>query len=300
MAECDQPAARQGRSSTKAAVPSIALTSIALLCSVLLITPLPSPVQAAEHQTQSPVQFVTQHFPPFSYLEQGQVAGPARALIDLVCQQMGITCQHQLLPWGRAQRLVQKGELDGLYLIGWNPERSKDLYFSVPLLSTEYGFFVRGDDPLHQTSVEALSGYRVAVLGVSNTLNSLKTLQQSSAALLHPAVSEAAASAPKTGSEDSPLPFEIIEVTDSETAFRLLNAERVDAVYSNRAVGQALIRQLQQKDVHYAISHRRLAYYVGFNREQISLEWLQQFNRHIEQLQQQDKLAPILQSYGLE
>lgn len=277
----------------------------ALLYSVFLALLLPILGQSAEDQTtevqaKTPIQFVTQHFPPFSYLEQGQVGGPARALIDLVCQQMAISCQHQLLPWGRAQRLVQKGEIEGLYLIGWNPERSRDLYFSVPLLSTEYGFFVSGDDPLHDTNAEALSGYRVAVLGASNSLNSLKTIQNPAVVQGQPGASDASAPSPQIRSEDLPQQFEIIEVTESETAFRLLNAGRVDAVYSNRAVGQALIRQLQHQDVHYAISHRRLAYYVGFNRQQVSLAWLQQFNQHIEQLQQQGKLTPVLQSYGLE
>lgn len=224
----------------------------------------------------APIKLVTQHFPPFSYIEQGQVAGPARELLDLVCKAMQQPCQHQLLPWGRAQRLVQKGQADGMYVIGWNPERSRELFYSVPLLSTEYGFFVRGDDPLHRVDPESLAGYRVAVLGASNTLSSLQSLLQ----LQHR--------------------FEIIPVTDSETAFRLLNAARVDTVYSNRDVGLALIRQQQQGSLHYAVAHRRLAYYVGFSRDRVKLEWVEAFNRQLDRIHQQGKVVPLLRRYGLE
>ncbi|MEH6474022.1 MAG: transporter substrate-binding domain-containing protein [Halopseudomonas sp.] len=224
----------------------------------------------------APVRFVTQHFPPFSYIEQGQVAGPARALIDKVCQALAQSCQHQLLPWERSQKLVQLDEADAMYVIGWNAERSKWLRFSVPLLTTEYGFFVQGDDPLHQIDVESLVDYKVAALGASNTLNSLESLQ-------------------RQGHQ-----FEIIDVTDSETAFRLLSVGRVDAVYSNREVGRSIIRQLQLSGIDYAVMHRKLDYFVGFNAKTVSKEWLDRFNQQLQSLQQQGETKKLLERYGLQ
>ncbi len=251
-----------------------ALLILALLTCGHFVRVAEAAIQA--ESTASPIQLVTQHFPPFSYIEQGQVAGPARDLIDRVCLAMQRSCKHQLLPWDRAQRIVKQGQADGMYVIGWNPERSQELYYSAPLLSTEYGFFVRGDDPLHQISPDALAGYRVAVLAASNTLNSLQALRK----LQHR--------------------FEIIQVTDSETAFRLLSVGRVDSVYSNHDVGQTLIRQLQQTDLHYAVAHRRLAYYVGFNRDRVSLDWVEEFNRQLDQLHQQGQALQLLRRYGLQ
>lgn len=224
----------------------------------------------------SPIRFVTQHFQPFSYIEQGQVAGPARALIDAVCQALAQRCEHQLLPWERAQRLVGLGEAEALYVIGWNLERSQRLRFSSPLFSAEYGFFVQGDDPLHQLSSTALTGYRVAALKASNTLSSLRALQQQGHQL------------------------EIIEVNDSETAFRLLAVGRVTAVYSNREVGQTIIRQLQLPALNYALRHRQLDYFVGFNSERISQAWVDTFNHQLLRLQQQGQAQKILERYGLQ
>lgn len=223
----------------------------------------------------SPVRFVTQHFPPFSYIEQGQVAGPARVLIDAVCEALDQRCDHQLLPWERGQRLVELGEAEAMYVIGWNPERDRRLRFSSALLSTEYGFFVRGDDPLHQLTPGALAGYQVAVLGASNTLNSLASLQPEHR-------------------------FEIIEVTDSDAAFRLLSVGRVTAVYSNREVGRALINQIQLTELHYALKHRQLDYFVGFNPNGVSADWVDRFNRQLQQLQQRGEAKQLMLRFGLE
>lgn len=231
--------------------------------------------ETVDQPAPAPILFVTQHFPPFSYIEQGQVAGPARVLIDRACQLMQQRCHHDLLPWKRAQKLVLLGSAEGMYLIGKNPERSRTLSFSAPLLTTEYGFFVKGDDPLHAIRPDTLENYKVAVMDGSNTLASLQALKQQN------------------------YRFEIIEVTDSQTAFRLLAAGRVEAVYSNRDVGRALVSQLQLQDLHYAASHRQLDYYVGFNPDLISDEWVTEFNHQLETLRQQGETAKLLQRYGI-
>ena len=236
-----------------------------------------SSLHAAETQPRQPasIRFVTQHFPPFSYIEQDKVAGPARVLIDRVCQALKQPCEHQLLPWERGQRLVSLGEAEAMYVIGWNTERSQVLRFSSALLSTEYGFFVRGDDPLHQLTPGSLQGYQIAALGTSNTSSSLQSLQQQGYS------------------------FDIIDVTDSQTAFRLLSVGRVDAVYSNREVGRAIIRELQLDDLHYALVHRKLDYFVGFNTETVPQTWVDSFNKQLQALQQQGEAQRILNRYGL-
>ncbi len=135
---------------------------------------------------------------------------------------------------------------------------------------------VQGDDPLHQLSSEALTGYQIAALKASNTLSSLRALQQQ-------------------GHQ-----FEIIEVIDSESAFRLLSVGRVTAVYSNREVGQAIIRQLQLPELSYALRHRQLEYFVGFNPERVSQAWVDGFNHQLQRLQQQGEAQKIFKRYGLQ
>ena len=96
------------------------------------------------------LKFNTQDFAPFNYEINGVVSGPAADIIRKICGEMKIDCSLHLLPWRRAQDEVVNGTAHGLFAIGWNEERAKTLFFSPPLLNTEYGFFVREDNPLRK------------------------------------------------------------------------------------------------------------------------------------------------------
>jgi polar amino acid transport system substrate-binding protein len=76
--------------------------------------------------------FNTQDFAPFNYAVNGVVSGPAADIIRKVCAEMKIDCPMKLLPWRRAQQEVQEGKINGMFVIGWNAERAKWLYFSPP------------------------------------------------------------------------------------------------------------------------------------------------------------------------
>src|SRR5688500_10945876 len=94
------------------------------------------------------LKFNTQNFEPFNYEVGGVVSGPAADIIRKVCAAMKIGCTLNLLPWRRAQEEVKNGTAHGMFVIGWNEERAKWLHFSLPLMNTEYGFFVRNDNLL--------------------------------------------------------------------------------------------------------------------------------------------------------
>ena len=81
------------------------------------------------------------------------------------------------LPWRRAQQEVQEGKAHGMFVIGWNAERAKWLHFSPPLLDTEYGFFVREDNPLKFQQNTDVKGYTVGVYGPSNTATALEKIK---------------------------------------------------------------------------------------------------------------------------
>jgi polar amino acid transport system substrate-binding protein len=83
-----------------------------------------------------------------------------------------------LLPWRRAQDEVANGTAHGLFTIGWNEERAKTFYFSPPILNTEYGFFVRNDNPLKFNQVLDVKGYVVGVFGPSNTSFFLEKIKE--------------------------------------------------------------------------------------------------------------------------
>jgi polar amino acid transport system substrate-binding protein len=162
----------------------------------------------------------TQDFAPFNYEVNGVVSGPAADIIRKICSEMKIDCSLHLLPWRRAQDEVAYGTAQGLFVIGWNEERAKTLYFSPPILNTEYGFFVRDDNPLKFKQNSDVKGYTVGTFGPSNTATALEKIKG-----------------------------EIKELTidmtpDDESAFKKLSLGRVDAVFSNKDVGNDMMRKL--------------------------------------------------------
>jgi polar amino acid transport system substrate-binding protein len=195
-------------------------TTRLLTCLALALVVLSGVVLARDHPAAaSELIFNTQDFAPFNYEVNGLVAGPAADVIRRVCADMKIPCVMRLLPWRRAQQEVEEGKAHAMFVIGWNAERAKSLHFSPPLLNTEYGFFVREDNPLKFAQITDVKGYTVGVYGPSNTATALAKVKADVGDLA-------------------------IDMTpDDESAFRKLSLGRVNAVFSNRDVGYDLTKR---------------------------------------------------------
>ncbi len=234
------------------------------------------PAAAQTELIQTELILNTQDFAPFSYEVNGVVAGPAAEIIRRVCADMKVTCKLRLLPWRRAQQEVQDGQAHGMFVIGWNAERAKWLHFSVPLLVTEYGFFVRADNPLEFKKNADVKGYTVGVYGPSNTATALQKIK------------------------DEIKDLTIDMTPDDEAAFKKLALGRVDAVFSNKDVGYDLLRRLDIKNARYSGRQQSLKYYVGFSQKTTARAVVDQFNSVFRSLHKQGVVQGILNRYGLE
>jgi polar amino acid transport system substrate-binding protein len=218
----------------------------------------------------------TQDFAPFNYEVNGVVSGPAADVIRRVCADMKVTCAMRLLPWRRAQQEVEEGKAHGMFVIGWNAERAKWLHFSPPLLNTEYGFFVRDDNPLKFTQIADVKGYVVGVFGPSNTATALAKIKADVGDLT-------------------------IDMTpDDESAFRKLALGRVNAVFSNRDVGYDLAKKLGITNARYAGRQQILKYYIGFSQKFTEKKLVDQFNATFRTLHKQGVIQEILGRYRMD
>lgn len=218
----------------------------------------------------------TQDFAPFNYEVNGVVSGPAADIIRKVCGEIKIVCSMHLLPWRRAQEEVANGIAQGLFVIGWNEERAKSLYFSPPILNTEYGFFVRNDNPLKFKQNADVKGYTVGVFGPSNTATALEKI--------------------KAEIKDM-----TIDMTpDDEAAFKKLSLGRVNAVFSNRDVGYDFMRSLNLKNIRYSGRQQSLKYYIGFSQKFTDKKLVDQFNTMFRDLHKREIIQQILAKYKME
>jgi len=221
---------------------------------VLLFTLGPRTIQAAE------LIFNTQDFAPFSYLTDGIVSGPATELIQRVCKEIKADCRFNLLPWKRAQNEVRSGKANAMFVIGWNEKRAKWVHFSPPIMITEYGFFVKQNNSLSYKQLSDIQKFTVGVYGPSNTANSLERIR-------------------KQMQDNKLAPIKIDMRPDDEAGFKKLALGRLDAVFSNRDVGFALLGKLKLGErIRYAGPSRSLKYYIGFSQEHNDKKILEQFD----------------------
>jgi len=218
----------------------------------------------------------TQDFAPFNYEVNGIVSGPAADIIRKICSEMKIDCTMHLLPWRRAQDEVANGTAQGLFVIGWNEERAKTLYFSPPILNTEYGFFVRDDNPLKFKQNSDVKGYTVGTFGPSNTATALEKI--------------------KADIKD----LTIDMTPDDESAFKKLSLGRVDAVFSNKDVGNDMMRKLGIKNIRYSGRQQSLKYYIGFSQKFTDKRLVDQFNQAFRSLHKRGVIQEILGKYHME
>ncbi len=222
------------------------------------------------------LKFLTQEFAPFSYQVDGVVSGPAAEIIRRICSDMKINCSFRSALWPGAQKAVRLGDANGLFVIGWNQERENWLYFSLPIIYTEYGLFVRFDNDLKFENVYDIKGYRVGVYGPSNTSKSLMAIKK--------VVKD----------------LKIDMTSKDESAFKKLSVARVDGVYSNKAVGFALIKKLGLKNIRYAGIHKELKYFIGFSKQYTDKAIVDKFNATYRQLYHQGIIQEMLAKYSME
>ena len=244
-----------------------------LVYSLILVT---SCLFSAGFATGAELKFNTQDFAPFNYDASGIVSGPAADIIRRICSATKIDCSMQLLPWARAQDEVRNGKAHGIFVVGWNEEQSKWLYFSPPILNSEYGFFVRDDNPLRFKQNSDVKGYTVGVYGPSNTATALEKIK----------------------AEIKDLTIDM--APDNGAAFKKLSVSRIDAVFSNRDVGNELMRKLGIRNIRYAGRQQILKYYIGFSQKFTEKKLVDQFNMAYRNLHKRGIIQEILSKYKMD
>jgi polar amino acid transport system substrate-binding protein len=236
----------------------------------------------AAHVWAQELKFVTMDFPPFSYELAGQAAGPFGDIVRRTCAEMKMKCTIQVFPWSRAQEEVKDGRANGMFPIGWNQERARWVHFTPAIVTTEYGFFVKSDNPLKFSNLSDIAGYTIGVFGPSNTSTSLGALRDEM-------------------KRDGLNAITIDLRPDSESGFKKLAVGRVDAVFTNRDVGNALIAQLGIKDdVRYSGAQEELRYYIGFSTEHNDEKILRAFDAALLTLYHHGDIKTMLDKYELE
>lgn len=226
--------------------------------------------------------FSCHRFEPYVTVDNKQDSqGVFVDIIHEACARVGFTCGIQLLSNRRSKAVLKMGQVNGNFPLGWNKERDQWLYWTPPLMTVEYGIFVNSQATRPPKTIEDLQGETVGVFGPSNTSHFLEKINASlKAANLKP--------------------FRIDMVPNEDGSnMKKLNLKRLDAVYINKDVGFYYVKKFQLKNIQYAISHRKLLYYIGFAKEHNQKKVVEKFNKGIRKIEEEGVLLSILKKWAL-
>ncbi len=245
---------------------------------VVLCAFIPSMTLAEEGK----LVFSTHSFPPFSYLKGGQVTGPFVDIIDAVCQEIRYDCTYKIMPNRRSKRTLKSGSVNGNFPLGWNKGRDKWLWFTIPLMKTEYGFFAHSDHKLAYRKLEDIQGMKVGVFGPSNTATSLQQIQ-------------------KKMKEEGLKPIQIEMHPNADgTGLKKVAAGRYPLYYVNKDVGRQHIAELGISNVKYIGKQKQLLYFAGFAKEHNDKRVIDKFNRAAIDLSNRGSISKLLARYRID
>ncbi|MCP4323723.1 MAG: transporter substrate-binding domain-containing protein [Alteromonadales bacterium] len=235
----------------------------------------------AQASSQDKITISYHNFPPFSYQHNKQAKGSMIDLIDKVCENAQLSCDYKFYPNRRAKNHMAAGIVTGNIPLGWNEERAKTMWFSVPLLNTEYGFYSKSGTQPKYLQLSNIKGKTVGVFGPSNTETTLNNLQ-------------------KAMQVRGILPIEIEVMPNvNEHGLEKLLKGRYELYFVNKSVGDYLISNHGINGVEYIGSTHKLGYYVCFAKAHVDPDLIRRFNRSILQLYKSNSFTPIYNKWQI-
>ncbi len=110
------------------------------------------------------------HYPPYEYVEQGEVKGIAVDIIKEAFRLMGHQVSINIYPMRRSLEMVRSGEVDGVFTVFKTPEREKYIIYSnEAVLQLTISLWARNDSNINfDGELSRLTTYRFgAVRGIS-------------------------------------------------------------------------------------------------------------------------------------
>ncbi|MEM6847523.1 MAG: transporter substrate-binding domain-containing protein [Pseudomonadota bacterium] len=108
-------------------------------------------------------------FPPFEFVEDGEIVGYGKDILDVVVAEMGVELEQLDLPWQGILPGVLAGKFDFVATtVSINEERAKRYAYTIPIANGQpYIMKRKGDDSI--TSLEDLVGKNVGTQLASST-----------------------------------------------------------------------------------------------------------------------------------
>ena len=121
------------------------------LITLLVLLPV---IAQADRPTMA---IVTSDYPPYQYLENGEVKGTHTETLRRVLARMGYEPVFRLVPWARAEASARAGTSDLIYSLTYSSNRARHYYFTNPISEARDVFFSLSDRGLQWQQLDDLA-----------------------------------------------------------------------------------------------------------------------------------------------
>ncbi|WP_163131370.1 ABC transporter substrate-binding protein [Agarivorans sp. Alg241-V36] len=232
----------------------LALLTVSLLCCGQLSA-----------RTLEQLDYYSEEFFPYNYLEQGQAVGFSVELLALIFAQLESPAPEvKIVPWTRGYATLQHQAFTVLFSTIKTPQRADRFEWACPINVSRGKFYGLTDSELEITSLKDAENLKIAIMK-GQAIDGFLTRSDFTA--------------------------ELIPVKSVEQAFRLLALRRVDLIALTEQSLEG--HQSSFKPLYTLFEHD---YCFAFNRS-ISQQELARFQAALEQVRQSDAFEKLYQKY---
>lgn len=125
--------------------------------------------------SESPLKVGFFDFPPYEYVEGDENGGISTLLVKEIFSRMGLEAEYLLLPWSRALRMIESGEIDAVFEILFKDEREAFIDYSREVLMEEASSLFALDSARipYTGTLDSIQSYRLVLIRDFSYGNSL-------------------------------------------------------------------------------------------------------------------------------
>lgn len=114
--------------------------------------------------SENPVlKVATSEYPPYEYVENGELVGEDTEIIRAVISEMGYQPEFHVLPWTRAEANVREGDMALVYSLTYSEQRAGHYYFTDPINTARDVLFKRKESEISWNTLDDLDGLEIGL-----------------------------------------------------------------------------------------------------------------------------------------
>ncbi|CAH0539269.1 substrate-binding periplasmic protein [Vibrio marisflavi] len=112
-----------------------------------------------------PLKIASLPYPPFTYLEDGKPKGIAVDIVAEVMNRLNVEHDIMVIPWARAMRGMEIGDVDALFPMFKTTEREVFTHYpDLPVVYESMAMFVQPDSSLQYKTISSLASYTFCIV----------------------------------------------------------------------------------------------------------------------------------------